>query len=81
MAGFDPIILIGGLLFLLGGPMAAWPAAVISVSRDEDGSPIPLTPANVRWMRIVGVAIIVLGVAVIRAGIVGAKGAEDPVLF
>jgi hypothetical protein len=79
MAGLD--LLVGGMLLLIGGLMAVWPAAVVSVSKDEDGNPIPVTLANVRWMRAIGVAIIALGVALIRAGIVGAPGAKDAVQF
>jgi hypothetical protein len=78
-AEVDFLIVIGGMLILVGGGMALVPDGFLR--QNDDGKPIPPTPANVRWTRILGVALVVLGVVLVCAGIVGVKGADDPVLF
>jgi hypothetical protein len=75
----DFLIVIGGMLILIGGGMALVPGAFLG--QDDDGKPIPSTPTNVRWTRIIGVALVVLGVVLICAGIVGVKGSDDPALI
>jgi hypothetical protein len=75
----DFLVVIGGLLILIGGGMALVPEGF--VGQDDDGRPIPPTPTNVRWTRVIGVALVVLGVVLVCAGIIGVKGADDPVLF
>jgi hypothetical protein len=75
----DFLVVIGGLLILVGGGMALVPDAFLG--QDDDGKPIRPTPARVRWTRVIGVALVVLGVVLVCAGIVGVKGTDDPVLF
>ncbi len=75
------LTLMGSMLCLIGGCMAIWPRAVTSMSKDEDGNPIPMTPANIVWMRVMGIALFILGVVLIISGIVGVKGDPDPVLI
>jgi hypothetical protein len=78
-AQVDFLIVVGGVLILVGGGMALVPGAFLG--QDDDGKPVPPTPANVRWTRIIGVALVVLGVVLVCAGIVGVKGSDDPALI
>ncbi|HEX3149982.1 MAG TPA: hypothetical protein VHR66_18030 [Gemmataceae bacterium] len=75
------LTLAGTMLVLVGGAMAIWPRAVTSVSQDADGIPMPVTPANVRWMRLFGIAVLVLGIVCVASGLLGVKGDNDPVLI
>jgi hypothetical protein len=52
-----------------------------AATQDDDGKPLPLTPANVWWTRILGVALAGLGIVLIIAGFVGVRGDPDPVGF
>jgi len=74
-------ILLGTYPLLIGTCMAIWPTAVTGMTMDDDNKPLPLTPANIRWTRIVGIGAVVLGILIIMSVILGVKGAEDPVLF
>ena len=75
------LTVIGGMIILIGGCMAAWPRDMCNLSQDADGEPIPPTPKNVRWMRVFGVALVVIGGILVCAGLIGVHGADDPVLF
>jgi hypothetical protein len=75
------LALIGAYVLMVGGLMTVWPRTMTSMSREEDGKPIPVTPANVRWCWILGVALVLLGIILIVSGFVGVKGDPDPVLF
>jgi hypothetical protein len=77
----DPLIVFGAVLILIGGGMVIWPSEVLSISKDDDGKPLPQTPSNVRWMRAFGVAIVFLGLTLVFVVLAGVKGADDPVLF
>jgi hypothetical protein len=75
------LALTGAYVLLVGGLMAIWPRTVTSMSQDGDGKPIPVTPANVRWVWILGVALVLLGIILIVSGFLGVKGDPDPVLI
>jgi uncharacterized membrane-anchored protein len=81
LANIHFLTLAGTMLVLVGGAMAIWPQAVTSMSQDADGKPIPVTPANVRWMRLFGIALLILGIVCIVSGLMGVKGDSDPVLI
>ena len=75
----DFLIVIGGMLILIGGGMALVPDGFLR--QNDDGKPIPPTPANVRWTRILGVVLVVLGAVLVCAGFIGVKGTDDPALI
>jgi hypothetical protein len=75
------LVIYGGLLALIGGCMAVWPAEMCSLSEGADDKPIPATPTNVRRMRVVGILLVVLGAALVCAGLAGVRGSDDPVLI
>lgn len=74
-------VLLGAIPLLAGGAMAVWPREVTAVSQDADGKPIPVTPANIRWAQLAGIALVVLGVFLVVWGFLGGNGTADPVLF
>jgi len=61
--------------------MALRPRTMTAATQGDDDKPLPLTPANVWWTRILGVALAGLGIVLTIAGLVGVRGDPDPVGF
>jgi hypothetical protein len=77
----NELYLIGGILAVIGFAMIVWPRAMLEISKDEDGNPMLVTPGNVVWMRVGGVALLALAAVAILTQVLGIRGAEDPVMF
>jgi hypothetical protein len=72
---------VGGFLVILGASMALRPRTMTAASQDDDGKPLALTQANVLWTRLLGTALLCLGVVLTIAGFVGVRADPDPVGF
>ena len=72
---------LGAFLVVMGGCMALRPRTMTAATQDDDGKPLALTPANVLWTRLLGMAFFCLGVVLTIAGFVGVRGDPDPIGF
>ena len=75
------LVLFGTIPLICGVGMAIWPRAMLEMSKEDDGQPVPVTPSNICWTRILGIAFVALGIVSIAAGIMGVEGTDGPVMF